>query len=52
MPKSPTALRCIRAHGEEALGVLAAEGAVRQPALVGVNLLRVEELAPLDLTGA
>jgi hypothetical protein len=37
--------------GEEALGVLAAEGALRDPALVGVNLLRVEELAPLDVTG-
>ena len=30
--------------GEEALGVLAAEGALRDPALVDVNLLRVEEL--------
>jgi len=37
--------------GEEALGMLAAEGALRDPALVGVNLLRVEELAPLDVTG-
>jgi hypothetical protein len=37
--------------GEEALGVLAAEGALRNPSLVGVNLLRVEELAPLDGTG-
>ena len=37
--------------GEEALGVLAAEGALRDPALVDVNLLRVEELAPLDVTG-
>jgi hypothetical protein len=38
--------------GEEALGVLAAEGALRDPALVGVNLVRVEEHAPLDVTGA
>jgi hypothetical protein len=38
--------------GEEALGVLAAEGSLRHPALVGVNLLGVEELAPLDVTGA
>jgi hypothetical protein len=37
--------------GEEALGALAAEGALRDPALVDVNLLRVEELAPLDVTG-
>jgi hypothetical protein len=37
--------------GEETLGVLAAEGALRDPALVDVNLLRVEELAPLDVTG-
>ena len=37
--------------GEEALGVLAAESALRDPALVDVNLLRVEELAPLDVTG-
>ena len=37
--------------GEEALGVLAAGGALRDPALVDVNLLRVEELAPLDATG-
>jgi hypothetical protein len=37
--------------GEEALGVLAAGGALRDPALVDVNLLRVEELAPLDVTG-
>ena len=37
--------------GEEALGVLATEGALRDPALVDVNLLRVEELAPLDVTG-
>jgi hypothetical protein len=38
--------------GEEALGVLAAEGALRDPGLVEVNLLRVEELAPLDVTGS
>jgi hypothetical protein len=38
--------------GEEALGVLAADGLLRDPALVGVNLLRVEELAPLDVTRA
>jgi hypothetical protein len=38
--------------GEEALGVLAAEGALRDPALVGVNLVRVEEHAPLDVTGS
>jgi hypothetical protein len=37
--------------GEEALGVLAGEGALRNPALVDVNLLRVEEQAPLDVTG-
>lgn len=37
--------------GEEALGVLAAGDALRDPALVDVNLLRVEELAPLDATG-
>ena len=37
--------------GEEALGALAAGGALRDPALVDVNLLRVEELAPLDVTG-
>ena len=40
-----------RRWGEEALGVLAAEGALRDPALIDVNLLRVEELAPLDVTG-
>ena len=34
--------------GEEALGVLASGGALADPALLGVNLLRVEELAPLD----
>ena len=38
--------------GEEALGPVAAEGALRNPALVDVNLLRVEEQAPLDVTGA
>jgi hypothetical protein len=38
--------------GEEGLGGLAAEGALRDPALVDVNLLRVEEQAPLDVTGA
>jgi hypothetical protein len=38
--------------GEEALGVLAADGGLRDPALVGVNLLRVEEQAPLDMTGS
>jgi hypothetical protein len=37
--------------GEEALGGLAAEGALRDPALLDANLLRVEELAPLDVTG-
>jgi len=37
--------------GEEVLGVIAAEGALRDPALAGVNLLRVEEHAPLDVTG-
>ena len=37
--------------GEEALGVLAAQGALRDPALVDVNLIRVEEQAPLDVTG-
>lgn len=36
--------------GEEALGALAAGGALRDPALIDVNLLRVEELAPLDVT--
>jgi len=38
--------------GEEALSGLAASGALRDPALVAVNLLRVEELAPLDVTGS
>jgi hypothetical protein len=38
--------------GEETLGGLAAEGVLRNPALVDVNLLRVEEQAPLDVTGA
>jgi hypothetical protein len=37
--------------GEEALGRLAAGGALRDPALVEVNLLRVEELAALDVSG-
>ncbi len=37
--------------GEDALGVIAAEGALRDPALVDVNLLRVEERAPLDVSG-
>jgi hypothetical protein len=37
--------------GEHALGVLAEEGALRDPALADVNLLRVEELAPLDVGG-
>ncbi len=41
-----------RRWGEEALGAVAAEGALRHPALVDVNLLRVEEHAPLDVTGA
>ena len=40
-----------RRWGEEALGVLAAGGALGDPALVGVNLLRIEERAPLDVTG-
>jgi hypothetical protein len=38
--------------GDEALGGLAASGVLRNPALVDVNLLRVEEQAPLDVTGA
>jgi hypothetical protein len=38
--------------GEEALGPLAAGGGLRDPDLVDVNLLRVEEQAPLDVTGA
>lgn len=37
--------------GEEALSAIAADGGLRHRALVGVNLLRVEELAPLDATG-
>jgi hypothetical protein len=37
--------------GEEALGTLAAHGALRHRALVDVNLIRVEEQAPLDVTG-
>ena len=36
--------------GEEALGAIAAEGALRHPALIDVNLLRVEEQAPLDVS--
>ena len=40
-----------RRWGEEALGAVAAGGALRHPALVDVNLLRVEEQAPLDATG-
>jgi hypothetical protein len=37
--------------GEEALGALAAEGALREePALVDVHLLQVDERAPLDMT--
>jgi hypothetical protein len=38
--------------GEAALGLLAAGDALRDPALVDVNLLRVEELAPLDMSGS
>jgi hypothetical protein len=38
--------------GEEALGPLAAGGGLRDPDLADVNLLRVEEQAPLDVTGA
>jgi hypothetical protein len=34
--------------GEEALGGLAAGGRLRDPSLTDVNLLRVEELAPID----
>ncbi len=37
--------------GAEALGPLVARGALRDPRLVDVNLLRVDELAPLDVTG-
>jgi len=37
--------------GEEALGTIAGGGALRDPALVDVNLLRVEELGPIDVTG-
>ncbi len=40
-----------RRWGERALGALAAGGALGDPALVDVNLLRVEELAPLDVSG-
>ena len=38
--------------GEEALAVIAASGALRDPALLEVNLLRVEEAAPLNMAGA
>ena len=38
--------------GEEALGPVAAEGGLRNAALVNANLLRVEEQVPLDVTGA
>lgn len=38
--------------GEEALGSLAADGAMRRPGLVDVNLLRVEEQAAIDVTSA
>jgi hypothetical protein len=38
-----------RRWGEEALGALARDGALRDPALADVNLLHVEELTPLDL---
>ncbi len=38
--------------GEEALGELAAGAALEDPALVDVNLLRLEELAPLDMSGS
>jgi hypothetical protein len=37
--------------GQEALGALAAGGAPADPALVDVNLLRVEEVAALDMRG-
>lgn len=40
-----------RRWGEEALGALAAGGALFDPALVDVNLLRVEECAALDMNG-
>ena len=40
-----------RRWGEEVLGAVAAGGGLRHPALVDVNLLRVEEQAPLDVTG-
>ena len=38
--------------GQEALGPLAVQGALRGPELVDVNLLALEESAPLDVTGA
>lgn len=37
--------------GEEALGPVVASGALRDPDLVDVNLLRVDEQAPLDVSG-
>jgi hypothetical protein len=38
-----------RRWGEETLGPLARDGALRSPSLADLNLLRVEELAPLDV---
>jgi hypothetical protein len=38
--------------GEEALGALAAGSALRDPSLADVNLLRVEEAAPIDMSVA
>ena len=38
-----------RRWGEEALGVLARDGSLRDPSLADVNLLHLEESAPLDL---
>ena len=38
--------------GEQALGALAAGDALAHPALVDVHLLRVDELAPLDVSGS
>jgi hypothetical protein len=40
-----------RRWGEEALGTLAAGGSMRDPDLVDVHVLAVEEQAPLDVTG-
>jgi hypothetical protein len=37
--------------GEESLGPVAAQCLLRDPDLVDINLLRVEEAAPLDVTG-